>query len=68
LFAYYMGSSVAGTVGGICYGDAGWHGVVLFIAALWGTGLAIAWRLSSLQPLATPRVTAAEARSTVGGF
>jgi YNFM family putative membrane transporter len=68
LFAYYMGSSIAGAVGGLFYADAGWHGVVLFVAILWGSGLAIAWRLSSLLPLAAARAAVAEVRSSVGGF
>jgi YNFM family putative membrane transporter len=68
LFSYYMGSSIAGAVGGLFYAAAGWSGVVLFIAALWGVGLAIAWRLASLQPLGATALPVPEARSSVGGF
>jgi len=52
LFAYYMGSSLAGAFGGICYTLAGWRGVTLFVTVLWVTGLLIAWRLYYLRPLA----------------
>jgi len=52
LFAYYLGSSLAGALGGIFYTARGWSGVTLFVGALWGTGLLIAWRLYYLQPLA----------------
>jgi len=52
LFAYYMGSSLAGALGGICYTVAGWRGVTMFVTVLWGTGLLIAWRLYYLRPLA----------------
>jgi len=69
LFAYYMGSAVAGAVGGLFYSAAGWRGAALFIAALWSAGLAIAWRLASLPPLgAAANSPLAEARSAVGGF
>jgi len=68
LFSYYMGSAIAGAVGGLFYSTAGWSGVVLFIAALWGVGLVIAWRLASLLPLGAAPLPAAEARSGVGGF
>jgi YNFM family putative membrane transporter len=68
LFAYYLGSSLAGTIGGLFYAAARWQGVVLFVAALWGTGLAIAWRLSSLPPLPDTHAPSAAARSGVGGF
>jgi YNFM family putative membrane transporter len=52
LFAYYLGSSLAGALGGIFYAARGWHGVMLFVTLLWGTGLLIAWRLYYLRPLA----------------
>jgi YNFM family putative membrane transporter len=51
LFAYYMGSSLAGALGGVCYTVAGWRGVTMFVTMLWGTGLLIAWRLYYLRPL-----------------
>jgi YNFM family putative membrane transporter len=52
LFAYYLGSSVAGALGGIFYADRGWRGVMMFVTLLWGSGLLIAWRLYYLRPLA----------------
>lgn len=51
LFSYYLGSSVAGAAGGLFYAARGWTGVAAFVAALWGAGLAIAWRLYHLAPL-----------------
>ena len=29
LFAYYLGSSIAGAAGGLCYAASGWPGVVV---------------------------------------
>lgn len=52
LFAYYMGSSLAGALGGIFYAARGWPGVTVFVSLLWGVGLLIAWRLYYLRPLA----------------
>ncbi|MGP0150602.1 MFS transporter [Pseudomonas oryzihabitans] len=51
LFSYYAGSSVAGTLGGFCWHLGGWTGVGLFIGALLLAALAVAIRLSRLQPL-----------------
>ncbi|MGJ8513326.1 Inner membrane transport protein YnfM [Carnimonas sp. R-84981] len=52
LFFYYLGSSVAGTSGGIFWHLAGWPGVVGFIVVLLIAALAIAWfRLHRLVPL-----------------
>jgi YNFM family putative membrane transporter len=51
LFSYYAGSSVAGTLGGVCWHLGGWTGVGLFIGALLLAALAGAVRLSRLQPL-----------------
>jgi YNFM family putative membrane transporter len=51
LFFYYLGSSVAGTLGGLFYAADGWRGVAAFVGALWGLGLLIAWRLFYLEPL-----------------
>ena len=42
LFFYYMGSSVAGTVGGLFWEKARWPGVAGFVAALLISALAIA--------------------------
>ncbi len=50
LFFYYLGSSVAGTVGGWVFAGAGWPGVAAFIGALSGLALAVALRLSRIPP------------------
>ena len=61
LFAYYLGSSVAGAAGGLFYAAHGWAGVASFVAALFALGLLVAWRLYYLAPLAVaPAAGAAE--------
>ena len=50
LFSYYLGSSVAGTLGGFFWQHGGWTGVGLFIAALLVVALAVALHLSRLPP------------------
>jgi YNFM family putative membrane transporter len=52
LFAYYLGSSLAGAAGGLFYAARGWTGVAGFVAMLLALGLLIAWRLYHLAPLA----------------
>ena len=42
LFAYYVGSSVVGSLGGIVYSAAGWNGLVYAVTALLATALVIA--------------------------
>ena len=42
LFFYYLGSSVAGSAGGVFWDMAGWKGVVGFVAALLAVALTIA--------------------------
>jgi YNFM family putative membrane transporter len=42
LFCYYMGLSVAGTIGGVFWQHWTWRGVAGFVAALVASGLAIA--------------------------
>jgi len=54
LFAYYMGSSLAGAGGGLFYAAHGWNGVAAFIGAMVLAGLLIAWRLYFLRPLPGP--------------
>jgi len=54
LFAYYMGSSIAGVGGGLFYAADGWNGLAEFVGALVLAGLLIAWRLSRLPPLPGP--------------
>jgi YNFM family putative membrane transporter len=51
LFSYYLGSSVAGTLGGIFWHAAGWDGVGLFIASLLLVSFAVALHLARLRPL-----------------
>uniref|UniRef100_UPI0040545438 MFS transporter n=1 Tax=Pseudomonas sp. G.S.17 TaxID=3137451 RepID=UPI0040545438 len=51
LFSYYVGSSVAGTGGGVFWHYAGWNGIGLFIGALLLVALAVALRLAKLPPL-----------------
>jgi len=47
LFSYYVGSSVAGTLGGLFWHNFGWSGITLFIGILLILALAVAWRLHS---------------------
>jgi YNFM family putative membrane transporter len=42
LFFYYLGSSVAGSAGGVFWDAAGWKGVVGFVAALLVVAVSIA--------------------------
>ncbi len=58
LFAYYMGSSIAGASGGLFYAAGGWNGVGLFVAVLSLLGLLVAWRLHHVPPLAGDHVPA----------
>lgn len=51
LFCYYVGSSVAGTLGGVFWQAAGWDGLGLFIGSLLLVALAVALHLSRLQAL-----------------
>ena len=50
LFFYYLGSSVAGTLGGLVIPRAGWPGVVAFVGALALLALLVALRLSRVPP------------------
>ncbi|WP_075181723.1 MFS transporter [Pantoea sp. 1.19] len=50
LFSYYLGSSVAGTVGGYCWHAGGWPGITLFITALLLLALLAGWRLQRRTP------------------
>ncbi|WP_338670261.1 MFS transporter [Pantoea dispersa] len=45
LFSYYVGSSVAGTLGGVFWHRYGWPGVTLFISALLVLALLVGLRL-----------------------
>ena len=45
LFSYYLGSSVAGTLGGVFWHSYGWNGVGGFIAAMLVLALLVGTRL-----------------------
>ena len=45
LFCYYVGSSLAGTIGGLFWHSFGWSGVGGFIAALLSLALIVGWQL-----------------------
>ncbi len=45
LFSYYVGSSVAGTLGGVFWHNYGWSGVTAFISTLLLLALVVGWRL-----------------------
>ena len=45
LFCYYVGSSLAGTIGGLFWHAFGWLGVGGFIAALLSLALLVGWQL-----------------------
>ena len=47
LFSYYLGSSVAGTLGGVFWHNFGWHGITLFIGTLLLLALLVGVRLYS---------------------
>jgi YNFM family putative membrane transporter len=51
LFSYYVGSSIAGTGGGLFWHYAGWNGIGLFVASLLLLALLAALRLRKLPPL-----------------
>ena len=53
LFSYYMGSSIAGSLGGIAWTWGGWNGVVVYVAVLVLAGLAIALKLRAVTPFAS---------------
>ncbi|MFF7707597.1 MFS transporter [Pseudomonas sp. NPDC007930] len=52
LFSYYVGSSVAGTLGGVAYHAGGWNGVGAFIGALLLVAFAVAMKLRVLPTTA----------------
>jgi len=53
LFSYYMGSSIAGSLGGIAWTWGGWNGVAGYVAVLVLAGLAIALKLRNVTPSAS---------------
>jgi len=61
LLAYYLGSSISGTGGGLIWSTWGWSGVVALILGLLGTAGLVVLRLIALTPLTA---NLAEARFT----
>ena len=53
LFSYYMGSSIAGSIGGLAWVYGGWNGVACYVTVLVLAGLAIALKLRKLTPSAS---------------
>jgi YNFM family putative membrane transporter len=51
LFSYYIGSSVAGTLGGVFWHSFGWNGIGLFIGTLLVIALAVSLHLARLPVL-----------------
>ncbi|GBQ29818.1 MFS transporter [Gluconacetobacter sacchari] len=54
LLAYYLGSSIAGSIGGWWWADLGWNGVALFCLLLLAAALAAAARLR--RSMTVPRL------------
>jgi MFS transporter, YNFM family, putative membrane transport protein len=55
LFAYYLGSSVLGSLGGVVYGSAGWNGTVIAVAVALTIALIVAiFVLRVVTPAARP--------------
>lgn len=50
LFFYYLGSSIAGSLGGVAFAHGGWRGVALFVGALVALAFFVALRLSRAPP------------------
>ncbi|MGC9271187.1 MFS transporter [Acidiphilium sp.] len=48
LFLYYLGSSVAGSLGGLAWSFAGWSGVVAMIGGMLAVGMGLTRRLAIL--------------------
>lgn len=61
LFAYYMGSSLAGAAGGVFWARDGWTGVSAFTAMLTLIGLAVALRLVAIPSRLASRNSALHA-------
>ncbi|WP_033322394.1 MFS transporter [Actinomadura atramentaria] len=51
LFAYYLGSSVGGTAGGLAFERAGWTGTGLYVLVLYGVAVGAALTLDSSRRL-----------------
>lgn len=48
LFCYYVGSSVAGTLGGVFWNNYGWNGIVIFLSVMLVLALWISRALKKL--------------------
>jgi YNFM family putative membrane transporter len=67
LFAYYVGSSVVGSLGGVVYSAAGWRGLVLAVAGLLAVALGIAIVvLRVVAPVEPAPVTRRDAQASLG--
>lgn len=55
LFAYYLGSSAMGTLGGVFWTASGWPGVAGLVVLLLALALALAFRLARLEPRSRDR-------------
>lgn len=53
LLSYYLGSSIAGSLGGVFWAWGGWGAVVGYTSALFGLALLAAWRLHGIPPIRT---------------
>lgn len=49
LFAYYAGSSLFGSLGGLFYSRFGWPGIMMLVAGLIALGLMLAFRLMATE-------------------
>ena len=52
LFAYYLGSSILGSAGGVAWTEGGWPGVTGFCLILGSLAMIVALRLARVPPLA----------------
>lgn len=51
LFSYYLGSSIAGTLGGVFWRIAGWDGIGLFLGSMLSISLLVALHLTRVPAL-----------------
>lgn len=61
LFAYYLGSSVAGAGAGLAYARGGWDGAAIYVGVLVSVGLVLAATTFRRRPVASTPVGAAAA-------
>jgi YNFM family putative membrane transporter len=54
LFAYYLGSSIGGALGGVAYDHSGWPAVVAYVTALLAGALVLAITLRRIGVLGAP--------------